>query len=271
MRRVRREPVAEKLRVDLGAARPCVLELLEDDHASRLAHHEPAAVGVERTARLLGLVVPPRQRAHRAEAGDPDRRDPRLGAAREDDVRAAEPDHVRRLADRHVRRGARGALRRQRPARPELHRDPGRAHVRDDLRDRERVHAIGAALEQDVVAVLERLEPADPGRDRRADALGLGLDVEPESSSAWRAAATIICAKRSMRRACLCSIHCFGSNSFSSQANVTGYSLASHCSIGAAPDLPGEQVVPRRLRRRCRAASPRPIPVTTTRRRPFCE
>ena len=69
-----------------------------------------------------------------------------------------------------------------------------------------------------------------------------GSTSRPESASAWRAAATIICAKRSMRRACLCSIHSFGSNSFSSQANVTGYSLASNCSIGAAPDLPASRL-----------------------------
>jgi hypothetical protein len=43
----------------------------------------------------------------------------------------------------------------------------------------------------------------------------------PESDSAWRAAARIICAKRSMRRAALRSIQFVGSNSFSSQAKWT--------------------------------------------------
>jgi hypothetical protein len=41
----------------------------------------------------------------------------------------------------------------------------------------------------------------------------------PESASAWRAAATTICAKRSIRREVLRSIQTVGSNSFSSQAN----------------------------------------------------
>ena len=43
----------------------------------------------------------------------------------------------------------------------------------------------------------------------------------PESASACRAAATTICAKRSIRRAVLWSIQSVGSKSFSSQANVT--------------------------------------------------
>ena len=43
----------------------------------------------------------------------------------------------------------------------------------------------------------------------------------PESASAWRAAATIRCAKRSMRRACLRSMYSVGSKSFTSQAKWT--------------------------------------------------
>ena len=44
----------------------------------------------------------------------------------------------------------------------------------------------------------------------------------PESCSAWRAAARIICAKRSIRRADLWSTQSVGSKSFSSQAKCTG-------------------------------------------------
>ena len=43
-----------------------------------------------------------------------------------------------------------------------------------------------------------------------------------ESDSACRAAPMIICAKRSMRRACLCSMYWSGSKSFTSQAKVIG-------------------------------------------------
>ena len=89
-------------------------------------------------------------------------------------------------------------------------------------RDRERAHAVGAAVPQHVVAVLERVQAADAGRDRRADALGSAATSTPESSSAWRAAASTICAKRSIRRADLRSIQSVGSKSFSSHAKWTG-------------------------------------------------
>src|SRR5205085_12598937 len=56
VRRVGGEPVAGDLRVDLRAARLCMLELLEYDDAARLAHHEPLALAVERTTRPLRIV-----------------------------------------------------------------------------------------------------------------------------------------------------------------------------------------------------------------------
>jgi len=62
--------------------------------------------------------------------------------------------------------------------RSQLHRDPGRAHVRDDRRDRERADAVDAAIEQRQRAFLEGEETADAGCDRRADPLGLLGDVE---------------------------------------------------------------------------------------------
>ncbi len=141
--RVRRGAVAADLRVDLRAARLCVLELLEHEHRTDLAHHEAVASRVERARRALRVVVAPRERTHRAEPRDPDLVDRGLGAAAEHDVGAAEPDRVRPVADRHVRRRAGGALRRERALGAELHRDPAGAHVRDDRRDRKRVDPVG--------------------------------------------------------------------------------------------------------------------------------
>ena len=43
------------------------------------------------------------------------------------------------------------------------------------------LYAVGAAMKEDVVAVLERLEAADAGRDRGADPLGVGGDIDPGS------------------------------------------------------------------------------------------
>src|SRR4051812_22212237 len=92
----------------------------------------------------------------------------------------------------------------------------------------------------------------------------------PESLSAWRAAARIICAKRSIRRAALRSIHTVGSNSFNSHAKCTLYALFewSNCVISAAPDSPA-----RRLRHESSTEFPigdtHPRPVITTRLRPL--
>src|SRR4051794_30102060 len=90
----------------------------------------------------------------------------------------------------------------------------------------------------------------------------------PESASAIRAAATTSCAKRSMRRACLNSIHCAGSKSLTSQANLTGKSETSNCVIGPAPDSPASRashVVATSLPSGVSA----PRPVITTRLRPL--
>ena len=200
-----------------------MLELLEHEHRARLAHHEPVAVGVERPRPALRIVVPLRERAHRAETCDADPGHRRLGTSAEHDIRAAEPDRVEPVADRHVRRRARGRLGGERAPRAELHRNPGGGHVRDDLDDREGPDAVGAALEEDLEAVLEGAEPADPGGNRGANPVRFGGDRQiPLSASAIRAAERAICEKRSILRACFRSIHTVGSKSRSSHANRTG-------------------------------------------------
>src|ERR1044071_5964045 len=60
----------------------------------------------------------------------------------------------------------------------------------------------------------------------------------PESASACRAAATIRCAKRSMRRACLRSMYSVGSKPVASQAKWTAKSVESNCVISPAPERP---------------------------------
>ena len=49
VRGVRRHAVADELRVDLGAARLRPLERLQHEHGTRLSHHEPVALVVERS------------------------------------------------------------------------------------------------------------------------------------------------------------------------------------------------------------------------------
>ena len=202
--------------------------------------------------------------------GDPNGRDPGLGPAGEHDVGSAEPDHVGGLSDRHVRGRAGGALRGQRPARPELHRDPGRAHVRDDLRDRERVDPVGSPLEQ-----ARRSSPGTPSDRRsrsqsrrrsarppappRAPSPPRPVAPQPRSSARSGPCGAPACDRSSVR----------GSNSFSSHANVTGYALASHCTIGAAPDFPAIRFF-HEVSTSLPSGVTAPRPVMTTRARPFC-
>ena len=149
----------------------------------------PSRPGVERAARGLGVVVALRDRAHRIEPADADRRDRRLAAARDHHVGAAVADRADRVADRHRGGRAGGRDRARRPAEAVLHRDHRGAHVRDQHRDPERAHAIDALREQVLVREVERLQAADAGRDRRARALAeaVGRDVERRSPRSPRA------------------------------------------------------------------------------------
>src|SRR5262249_52337515 len=99
-----------QLGVDLRPSRSRVLELLEYDNCSRLTHDEAVSLGVEGTAGSLGIVIPAGERAHGREAGDPDPRHRRLGAAAEHDLGPAEPDRIETVPDRHVPRRAGLAL-----------------------------------------------------------------------------------------------------------------------------------------------------------------
>src|SRR5206468_2947459 len=96
--RVGGEAVAEQLGVDRGTAGASVLELLQHDDGAGLTHDEAVALRVERARGALRVVVPPRERTHRAEAGDADTGDRRLRAAGEHHVGAAQPDRVGALA-----------------------------------------------------------------------------------------------------------------------------------------------------------------------------
>ena len=100
----------------LRAALLGVLELLEDEHAGALAHDEAVAIDVERPRLAFSrLLVARRQRAHRVEAADAERRDRRLGAAGDHRVGVAALDEPHRLADRVRARRARRHVRQVRP------------------------------------------------------------------------------------------------------------------------------------------------------------
>ena len=254
--RVGRDAVAEQLGVDLRAARLRVLELLEHEHRGGLAHHEPVPLGVERPRGALRVVVPPRDRAHRAEAGDPDARDRRLRAAAEHDVRAAEPDRVEPVADRHVRRGAGRALRGSGPRVPSSIETQPAAMFGMIWTIENGLTRSGPRSSQRVMQAWKDLRPPIPVAIEAPTGRRSAAMSSPESASACRAAARTICVKRSIRRACLRSIQSVGSKSFSSQAKWIGKSVGSNCVIGPAPDSPASSVRPGRLHVVAERASP---------------
>ena len=99
-----RRAVAEHLGVDRRAARPRRLELLEQEDARGLRHDEAGARRVERPRGLRRVLVLGDEAAHRAEAGEDQRMDARLGPAGENGVGVAAADQLGAFADR-VRAG----------------------------------------------------------------------------------------------------------------------------------------------------------------------
>ncbi len=168
-------PAAGDLAVDGGAAGLGVLERLEDDHAGALAEHEAVAALVVGTRRTLGLVVAGGQGLHGGEAGQRQRMDGGLGAARSHDVRPAAADHVHGVGDGLGAAGA-GADR-------GVDAGPGRqlqAHLRGgpvghQHRDGHRQHPTGALLLERVVGREQRRDTADAGGDHDADPLRVDL------------------------------------------------------------------------------------------------
>ena len=69
-----------------------------------LAHDESVAVQVERTARVLRVVVAGAQRLQRAESGHAERNDRRFGSAADHDVRVVTLDRPERFPDRQYLR-----------------------------------------------------------------------------------------------------------------------------------------------------------------------
>jgi hypothetical protein len=167
--RVGRDAVADHLGSDSRTAADGVFQLLEHDHGCSFGHHESVATGIEGPRCARGVVVARRERAHGAETGHHGRRDRRLGAAAQHHIGATQADCILRVADCDVRRGAGRRFGEQRPACPELDRDPGRGQVGEHLHDRERIDAVGPSSVEGANALFERPDAADRARDRDAD------------------------------------------------------------------------------------------------------
>ena len=173
MVRVVRGAVAEHLGVDRRAPGPRGLELLQHEDARTLPHDEARTRRVERPRRERRVLLLGDEPAHRAEPGEDQRRDRRLGAAGEHDVGLTAPDRRRRLADRGRAGRARGDGREVLSLEAELDRDLAARRVDEHRGDEERRDAVRPALGEDLLLLDDRRDPADRRPDEDPDPRGV--------------------------------------------------------------------------------------------------
>ena len=163
-------------------------------------------------------------RPHAVEAADAHRRHGRLAAAGQHHVGHAVRGCTGRVAERHRATPRRRCTARQRPARAELHRHVtprpcwGSAPAPRTARS-----ARCPSSNRCSWAVMQRVQPADARRDGAADAVGLGLDLEPRvlhRLAARRHRAAGRSGRCGARSSCPCTA--VGSKSLTSQAILTG-------------------------------------------------
>ena len=165
--------------------------------------------------------------AHRAEAGEDQRVDARLGAAREHRVGVAALDQLRRLADRVRAGGARGHGRVVRAAEAERDRELPARGVDEHARDERRRDAARPALAQHLGLLHDPEEAADRGAEEDADPAGLVHALERRVRDRLAAAASARRTFRSSFRASLCEATVLGSKPLTSAAIRTACSLGS--------------------------------------------
>src|SRR5207237_3975355 len=98
--RVGRRPIADELGDDRGSPVARRAQLLEDENARTLSHHEAVTGEIKRTAGPARLDIARRDRTRRTEGGQRQRGDAGLTAARDHRHGVATPDGLERLTDR---------------------------------------------------------------------------------------------------------------------------------------------------------------------------
>src|SRR5438309_4167730 len=83
MKRVTRHSVTNDFGVNLRPSLASMPELFENQDARAFTDNESVALGVERAARVFGIIVTSRQGSHSREAADAHRSDGSFGAAAE--------------------------------------------------------------------------------------------------------------------------------------------------------------------------------------------
>ena len=132
-------------------------------------HHEAGPRRVERARRLRRILVLRDEAAHRAEPGQDQRMDARLGAAGENRVGRTAPNQLGALAHGMGARCAGGHRRVVRAAKAERDRDLTARGVDEHARDEERRHTVGSALPEDVRLLHDPRQVADRRADDDAD------------------------------------------------------------------------------------------------------
>ena len=160
--------------------------LIAASRSSRISAAEPS--DITKPSRSLsngrlaafGRVVASRQRAHRDESADAERRDRRFGAAGDRGVEVAEPDHAVGFADRMTARRACAGGGEVGAARSVANRDLSRRQVADQLGNEKRRDVAQPGVDEDLVVFLDRAQAADADANQHADVVGVLFgDLEP--------------------------------------------------------------------------------------------
>src|SRR5208337_4108298 len=152
-----------------------MLVLLKDKNSSALAHHESITVAIERSRRLLGLIITGTHRPHRAKPGYSKAANYGFRPTREKDVRVPVTDHAPGFSDRVCSGCAGGDDREIGPLEAILHRDQAARHVYDHHRDHEWRDARSTLVHENRMLILEALKAADtaPHKHSKSGAIDL--------------------------------------------------------------------------------------------------
>ncbi len=178
MKRVRGQRAAGERPVRPGVPPRSVGRGLDDQHHGPLAEHEPIAIGIEGTARALGLLVALRHRAHVREPGKHGLGDPGIGAAGDDHLRLAGQDEPPGFEQGRVAARAGQRARGDRPVHAEVDGDLAGGHVGDRRGHVERAHRSRAGGQQRPHVGLGLGHAGHRGVDHDADLVRGSLDLE---------------------------------------------------------------------------------------------
>ena len=214
------------------------LELLEHEDRRRLAHDEPVAVAVEGPGGGLGVVVAGGEDADEGERPERQRRERRLGPARQRQVDGAVADGVEGLADGH--RPGRAGVRVADgwPGQAEIEGHVARAGAAEHRERQGRRDAARPARHVSGVLLLAVRDAAERGADPDAGPRPgpVRRAAGAACSTARRAAVTLRALNRSSRRARRASRWLAGSKSSICAAILDGKDDASKRSITRTAD-----------------------------------